>query len=43
MLHVWTVERECGPFSSLEGVGAGQAVTEAEDPDADPVCQRSTE
>ncbi|MBA2624089.1 MAG: DUF305 domain-containing protein [Acidimicrobiia bacterium] len=21
MLHVWTVERECGPFSSLEGVG----------------------
>ena len=24
MLHVWTVPNPCGPFASLEGVGAGQ-------------------
>jgi hypothetical protein len=41
MLHVWVVEHECGPFSSLEGVGAGQAVQEAQDPNADPDCQHS--
>jgi hypothetical protein len=42
MPHVWVVEHECGPFSSLEGVGAGQAVREAQDPNADPDCQHST-
>jgi hypothetical protein len=41
MLHVWVVEHECGPFSSLEGVGAGQAVEEEQDPNADPKCQHS--
>ena len=41
MLHVWVVEHECGPFSALEGVGAGQAVREAQDPNADPDCQHS--
>jgi hypothetical protein len=24
MVHVWIVPHECGPFSALEGVGAGQ-------------------
>jgi hypothetical protein len=24
MIHVWIVPHECGPFSALEGVGAGQ-------------------
>jgi hypothetical protein len=24
MLHVWTVPNACGPFASLEGIGAGQ-------------------
>jgi hypothetical protein len=24
MIHVWIVGNECGPFASLEGVGAGQ-------------------
>jgi hypothetical protein len=24
MLHVWVVPNQCGPFASLEGVGAGQ-------------------
>ncbi len=41
MLHVWVVPHKCGPFSSLEGVGAGQAVTEERDPNADPACQHS--
>ena len=41
MLHVWVVEHECGPFSSLEGVGAGQAIREGQDPNADPDCQHS--
>lgn len=41
MLHVWVVPHECGPFSSLEGVGAGQAVSEELDPNADPDCQHS--
>jgi hypothetical protein len=41
MLHVWVVEHECGPFSSLEGVGAGQAITEEQDPNAEPECQHS--
>jgi hypothetical protein len=42
MLHVWVVEHECGPFSSLEGVGAGQAIQEEQDPNADPDCQHSS-
>jgi hypothetical protein len=42
MLHVWIVDHPCGPFSSLEGVGAGQAIDEAQDPAADPDCQHST-
>ena len=42
MLHVWIVDHPCGPFSSLEGVGAGQAIDEAQDPHADPACQHST-
>src|SRR5829696_2108939 len=41
MLHVWVVEHECGPFSALEGVGAGQAIQERQDPNADPDCQHS--
>ncbi len=41
MLHVWIVDHPCGPFSALEGVGAGQAIDEAQDPDADPACQHS--
>jgi hypothetical protein len=41
MLHVWIVPNECGPFSALEGIGGGQAVTEAQDPNADPKCQHS--
>lgn len=41
MLHVWVVPHPCGPFAALEGVGAGQAVTEATDPGADPQCQHS--
>jgi hypothetical protein len=24
MIHVWIVKNACGPFASLEGVGAGQ-------------------
>jgi hypothetical protein len=24
MIHVWIVPQTCGPFSALEGVGAGQ-------------------
>jgi hypothetical protein len=24
MIHVWIVPQRCGPFSALEGVGAGQ-------------------
>ena len=24
MVHVWIVPQTCGPFSALEGVGAGQ-------------------
>jgi hypothetical protein len=42
MLHVWIVDHPCGPFSALEGVGAGQAIDEAQDPTADPDCQHST-
>jgi hypothetical protein len=42
MLHVWVVDHECGPFSSLEGVGAGQAIQEEQDPNADPDCQHSS-
>jgi hypothetical protein len=42
MLHVWVAPHECGPFSALEGVGAGQAVQEAQDPNADPACQHSS-
>jgi len=42
MLHVWIVDHPCGPFSSLEGVGAGQAIEEEQDPAADPACQQST-
>jgi hypothetical protein len=30
MVHVWIVPHECGPFASLEGVGAGQ-IPEGED------------
>ena len=41
MLHVWVVPQRCGPFSSLEGVGAGQAIEELQDPSADPACQHS--
>ena len=41
MLHVWLRPHECGPFSSLEGVGAGQKVAEAEDTAAPVECQRS--
>jgi hypothetical protein len=41
MLHVWVVEHECGPFSALEGVGAGQAIREEQDPNAPPDCQHS--
>jgi hypothetical protein len=41
MLHVWVVEHECGPFSALEGAGAGQAITEEQDPNAEPDCQHS--
>ncbi len=41
MLHVWVVDHPCGPFSSLEGVGAGQAVKETQDPNADPDCDHS--
>jgi hypothetical protein len=41
MLHVWVVPQRCGPFSSLEGVGAGQGVEEVEDPASDPTCQHS--
>ena len=42
MLHVWIVDHPCGPFSALEGVGAGQAIDEPQDPTADPACQHST-
>jgi hypothetical protein len=24
MIHVWIVKNACGPFASLEGIGAGQ-------------------
>jgi len=41
MLHVWTVDKPCGPFSSLEGVGAGQAILEAPDPNVKPDCDQS--
>jgi hypothetical protein len=41
MLHVWIVPNRCGPFSALEGIGGGQAVTEVQDPNADPSCQHS--
>jgi hypothetical protein len=41
MLHVWIVPNRCGPFSALEGIGGGQKVAEAEDPNADPACQHS--
>ena len=42
MLHVWVAPHECGPFSALEGVGAGQAIQEAQDPSAPADCQHST-
>ena len=41
MMHVWIVPNRCGPFSSLEGIGGGQKVLEAEDPNAPPSCQHS--
>jgi len=41
MLHVWLREHECGPFSSLEGVGAGQAVQEEQDSVTPTECQHS--
>jgi hypothetical protein len=41
MLHVWVVDNPCGPFASLEGAGAGQAITEEQDPNANPDCQHS--
>jgi hypothetical protein len=41
MLHVWIVPNRCGPFSALEGIGGGQKVAEAEDPNAEPSCQHS--
>jgi hypothetical protein len=41
MLHVWVVEHECGPFSALEGVGAGQGIQEEQDPSTPPDCQHS--
>ena len=41
MLHVWVVPHQCGPFASLEGIGAGQAITEKQDPNAAPECQHS--
>jgi hypothetical protein len=24
MIHVWITPQDCGPFSALEGIGAGQ-------------------
>jgi hypothetical protein len=42
MLHVWVRDNECGPFASLEGVGAGQAVKEASDPNQLATCDHST-
>jgi len=42
MLHVWVAPHECGPFSALEGVGAGQGIQEEQDPNAPPDCQHST-
>jgi hypothetical protein len=42
MLHVWVAPHECGPFSALEGVGAGQAIQEQQDPNAPVDCQHST-
>jgi hypothetical protein len=42
MLHVWVAPHECGPFSALEGVGAGQEIQEEQDPSAPPDCQHST-
>ena len=41
MLHVWLRPHECGPFSSLEGVGAGQKIREAEDTATPEECRRS--
>ena len=41
MMHVWIVPNPCGPFSALEGIGGGQKVLEAEDPNAPPNCQHS--
>ena len=41
MLHVWIVDHPCGPFSALEGIGAGQAIDEAQDPNANPDCEHS--
>lgn len=41
MLHVWVQDHPCGPFASLEGIGAGQAVTEASDPNQLAACQHS--
>jgi hypothetical protein len=41
MLHVWVVPQRCGPFSALEGVGAGQAIEEVQDPATAPECQHS--
>ena len=47
MLHVWIVPNRCGPFSALEGIGGGQKVLEAQDPNrraelpAQPLSQHS--
>jgi hypothetical protein len=41
MLHVWLRPHECGPFSSLEGVGAGQKINEAEDTVTPQECRHS--
>lgn len=30
MVHVWIAPHECGPFASLEGIGAGQVSADAE-------------
>ncbi|MDQ3146432.1 MAG: hypothetical protein M3R01_05790 [Actinomycetota bacterium] len=41
MLHVWVVQHPCGPFSELEGIGAGREIQEPGNPNESAGCKFS--